>query len=158
MSMSVRLNKVVRDLNVGIDTVVNFLQKKGIEIDSNPNAKINDEQYEMLVKEFAPDKILKKESDTISLERQKRPAPAEKVVEPAPVATPETAKPRVLRTIDLDKKPSTTPPAEQPQKEEPKATQVVEHKQEPLQEVKKEANQAPKQESAPQKEKTRSYF
>ena len=58
--MSVRLNKVVRDLNVGIDTVVNFLQKKGIEIDSNPNAKINDEQYEMLVKEFAPDKILKK--------------------------------------------------------------------------------------------------
>ncbi|MBR3951754.1 MAG: translation initiation factor IF-2 [Bacteroidaceae bacterium] len=151
--MSVRLNKVVRDLNVGIDTVVNFLQKKGIEIDSNPNAKINDEQYEMLVKEFAPDKILKKESDTISLERQKRPAPAEKVVEPAPVATPETAKPRVLRTIDLDKKPSTTPPAEQPQKEEPKATQVVEHKQEPLQEVKKEANQAPKQESAPQKEK-----
>ena len=153
MSMSVRLNKVVRDLNVGIDTVVNFLQKKGIEIDSNPNAKINDEQYEMLVKEFAPDKILKKESDTISLERQKRPAPAEKVVEPAPVATPETAKPRVLRTIDLDKKPSTTPPAEQPQKEEPKATQVVEHKQEPLQEVKKEANQAPKQESAPQKEK-----
>ena len=139
--MSVRLNKVVRDLNVGIDTVVNFLQKKGIEIDSNPNAKINDEQYEMLVKEFAPDKILKKESDSISQERQKRPAPAEKVVEPTPVATPETAKPRILRTIDLDKKPSTTQPAEQPKKEEPKAAPVVESKQEP------------KQEPAPQKEK-----
>ena len=139
--MSVRLNKVVRDLNVGIDTVVNFLQKKGIEIDSNPNAKINDEQYEMLVKEVAPDKILKKESDSISQERQKRPAPAEKVVEPTPVATPETAKPRILRTIDLDKKPSTTQPAEQPKKEEPKAAPVVEPKQEP------------KQEPAPQKEK-----
>ena len=139
--MSVRLNKVVRDLNVGIDTVVNFLQKKGIEIDSNPNAKINDEQYEMLVKEFAPDKILKKESDTISQERQKRPAPAEKVVEPTPIATPETAKPRILRTIDLDKKPSTTQPAEQPKKEEPKANPVVEPKQEP------------KQEPAPKKEK-----
>ena len=139
--MSVRLNKVVRDLNVGIDTVVNFLQKKGIEIDSNPNAKINDEQYEMLVKEFAPDKILKKESDTISQERQKRPAPAEKVVEPTPIATPETAKPRILRTIDLDKKPSTTQPTEQPKKEEPKANPVVEPKQEP------------KQEPAPKKEK-----
>ena len=53
--MSVRLNKVVRDLNVGIDTVVGYLQKKGFEVDSNPNAKISDEQYDMLVKEFAPD-------------------------------------------------------------------------------------------------------
>ncbi|MBO7317816.1 MAG: translation initiation factor IF-2, partial [Bacteroidales bacterium] len=135
--MSVRLNKVVRDLNVGIDTVVGFLQKKGIEIDSNPNAKISDEQYQMLVKEFAPDKTLKKESDTISLERQKRPTPVEKTVEPTPVATPEAAKPRVLRTIDLDKKPSTTKPAEQPKKEEPKATPVVEAKPEPAPRVEK---------------------
>ena len=131
--MSVRLNKVVRDLNVGIDTVVGFLQKKGIEVDSNPNAKISDEQYELLVKEFAPDKILKKESDNISLERQKRPAPVEKPVTPAPVVVPESAKPKVLRTIDLDNKPSTAKPAEtQPKKEEPKAEvkPVVEKKEE----------------------------
>ena len=101
--MSVRLNKVVRDLNVGIDTVVGFLQKKGIEVDSNPNAKISDEQYDLLVKEFAPDKILKKESDNISLERQKRPTPAvEKPATPTPVTVAEPAKPKVLRTIDLD--------------------------------------------------------
>ena len=131
--MSVRLNKVVRDLNVGIDTVVGFLQKKGIEVDSNPNAKISDEQYELLVKEFAPDKILKKESDNISLERQKRPAPVEKPVTPTPVVVPESAKPKVLRTIDLDNKPSTAKPAEtQPKKEEPKAEvkPVVEKKEE----------------------------
>ncbi|MBR5843895.1 MAG: translation initiation factor IF-2 [Bacteroidaceae bacterium] len=135
--MSVRLNKVVRDLNVGIDTVVGFLQKKGIEIDSNPNAKISDEQYQMLVKEFAPDKTLKKESDNISLERQKRPTPTEKVVEPTPVATPEATKPRILRTIDLDKKPSTTQPAEQPKNEKPKAEPVVEPKKEPAPQVEK---------------------
>ena len=134
--MSVRLNKVVRDLNVGIDTIVGFLQKKGIEVDPNPNAKINDEQYDMLVKEFAPDKSLKKESDHISLERQKRPTPVEKVAAPTPVAAPETAKPRVLRTIDLDKKPSTTQPAEQPKQETP--APVVEAKKEPAAQVKAE--------------------
>ena len=134
--MSVRLNKVVRDLNVGIDTIVGFLQKKGIEVDPNPNAKINDEQYDMLVKEFAPYKSLKKESDHISLERQKRPTPVEKVAAPTPVAAPETAKPRVLRTIDLDKKPSTTQPAEQPKQETP--APVVEAKKEPAAQVKAE--------------------
>ena len=134
--MSVRLNKVVRDLNVGIDTIVGFLQKKGIEVDPNPNAKINDEQYDMLVKEFAPDKSLKKESDHISLERQTRPTPVEKVAAPTPVAAPETAKPRVLRTIDLDKKPSTTQPAEQPKQETP--APVVEAKKEPAAQVKAE--------------------
>ncbi|MBE6307365.1 MAG: translation initiation factor IF-2 [Bacteroidales bacterium] len=123
--MSVRLNKVVRDLNVGIDTIVGFLQKKGMEVDSNPNAKISDEQYDMLVKEFAPDKILKKESDNISLERQKRPTPVEKPATPTPVVAPETAKPRVLRTIDLDKKSSATQPVEtQAPKEEPKQPQT----------------------------------
>ena len=154
--MSVRLNKVVRDLNVGIDTIVGFLQKKGIEVDPNPNAKINDEQYDMLVKEFAPDKSLKKESDHISLERQKRPTPVEKVAAPTPVAAPETAKPRVLRTIDLDKKPSTTQPAEQPKQETP--APVVEAKKEPAAQVKaepveKKPEPAPAPAPAPQPKK-----
>ena len=116
-------------MNVGIDTVVGYLQKKGFEVDSNPNAKISDEQYDMLVKEFAPDKILKKESDNISIERHKRPAPAEKPAEATPVVTPDAAKPRILRTIDLDKKPSAAKPvAAQPEKveEKPAPAPVVE--------------------------------
>ena len=136
--MSVRLNKVVRELNVGIDTVVGFLQKKGIEIDSDPNAKISDEQYNLLIKEFAPDKILKKESDNISIERQKRPVVAEKPATPAPTVAPEAAKPRILRTIDLNSKPSTTKPTEQARKEEPAKAVVEQPKQEPKQEEKKE--------------------
>ena len=57
--MTIRLNKVTRDLNVGITTVVEFLQKKGYTIEANPNTKITDEQYDLLVKEFSTDKDLK---------------------------------------------------------------------------------------------------
>ncbi len=132
--MSVRLNKVVRDLNVGIDTIVKFLQKKGVEIEASPNTKISDEHYDLLVKEFAPDKIQKKESDNISLERHKRPTHVEK---PSITAEVEEKKPRILRTIDLDNKPSTTQPVKpQPQKEEPKkepiSAPVVEPKETPV--------------------------
>lgn len=79
--MSVRLNKVARDLNVGVQTIVEFLQKKGFEINVDPNTKISDEQHELLVKEFSTDKKLKKESDNIGHDRQKRPSSTPKPVE-----------------------------------------------------------------------------
>lgn len=63
--MTIRLNKVTRNLNVGIATVVDFLQKKGYTIEANPNTKITDEQYAALVKEFSKDKDLKIESEKI---------------------------------------------------------------------------------------------
>lgn len=53
--MSIRLIKITRDLNVGITTVVEFLHKKGFTVESNPNTKISDEQYALLVKEFGKD-------------------------------------------------------------------------------------------------------
>ena len=43
--MAIRLNKVTRDLNVGLTTVVEFLQKKGFEVNANPNTQITKEQY-----------------------------------------------------------------------------------------------------------------
>lgn len=70
--MTIRLNKVTRDLNVGITTVVEFLQKKGYAIEASPNAKITEEQYAVLVKEFSKDKNLKKESEKFSQERQNK--------------------------------------------------------------------------------------
>ncbi len=55
-SMAVRLNKALKELNVGINTVAEFLQKKGAALqDATPNAKITDEQYDLLVKEFGED-------------------------------------------------------------------------------------------------------
>ena len=68
--MTIRLNKVTRDLNVGITTVVEFLQKKGYAIEANPNTKITEEQYAELVKEFSTDKSLKKETEKLIQERQ----------------------------------------------------------------------------------------
>ena len=50
--MPVKLNKVLKDLNVGLQTVVDFLHGKGCEIDNNPNVRIQDDQYALLVKEF----------------------------------------------------------------------------------------------------------
>ena len=48
--MSIRLNKVTKECNVGLQTAVEFLQKKGFtDIEANPNTKISDEQYQMLV-------------------------------------------------------------------------------------------------------------
>ncbi|MBQ8443493.1 MAG: translation initiation factor IF-2 [Bacteroides sp.] len=70
--MAIRLNKVTRDLNVGITTVVEFLQKKGHTIEASPNAKITEEQYAELVKEFSKDKNLKKESEKFIQERQNK--------------------------------------------------------------------------------------
>ncbi|KAA6336733.1 hypothetical protein EZS27_015137 [termite gut metagenome] len=70
--MAIRLNKATRDLNVGIATVVEFLQKKGYEVEANPNAKITDEQYDELVKEFSKDKNLRLESERFIQERQNK--------------------------------------------------------------------------------------
>ena len=51
--MPIKLIQVQRKLNVGINTVVEFLRKKGFEVeDNNPNTRIGDEQYALLVKEF----------------------------------------------------------------------------------------------------------
>ena len=62
-----RLSKVARELNVGISTIVDFLNKKGEKVDTNPNTKISDEQYEMLLKEFSSDISIKKESEKLNL-------------------------------------------------------------------------------------------
>lgn len=70
--MTIRLNKVTRDLNVGITTAVEFLQKKGFTVEANPNTKITDEQFEMLKKEFSTDKDLKMKSERFSQVRQNK--------------------------------------------------------------------------------------
>ncbi len=121
--MAVRLNKVTRDLNVGISTAVEFLRKKGYEVEENPNAKITDEQFDLLRQEFSTDKDLKAKSDQFILGRKEKdkekakPAIAIQGYEPAPEK--EKQKFKQVGRIDLDKlnkpaksvtpKPETTP-------------------------------------------------
>jgi translation initiation factor IF-2 len=69
---SIRLSKVVKEFNIGISTVVDFLQKKGIQVESNPNAKITEEAYEILLKEFQSEKAVKEESKLVGLNKVQR--------------------------------------------------------------------------------------
>jgi translation initiation factor IF-2 len=62
-----RLGKVAREFNVGISTMVEFLNKKGHQVDPNPNAKIDDAQYTLLQKEYSSDIDLKKESAKLNI-------------------------------------------------------------------------------------------
>jgi translation initiation factor IF-2 len=125
--MTIRLNKVTRDLNVGITTVVEFLQKKGYTIEANPNTKITEEQYAVLVKEFSTDKNLKKESEKFIQERQNKdrnkPTVAiEGTEEPKKeeeIDLRPSAKFKPVGKIDLDNlnKRSSTPKVEEPVKD-----------------------------------------
>lgn len=69
--MSVRLSKAIKECNVGLQTAVEFLQKKGFaDVEANPAAKISDEQYELLQKEFIKDQGLRKEAIQLQQQRQ----------------------------------------------------------------------------------------
>jgi len=62
-----RLSKAARELNVGITTIVEYLGKKGHEIDSNPNTKLEPELYDLLAEAYSTDQSVKKESEKLTL-------------------------------------------------------------------------------------------
>ena len=99
--MTIRLNKVTRDLNVGIATVVEFLQKKGYTVEPNPNTKISEEQYELLKKEFSNDKDLRLKSE--KLNRDSRANRRETAAEEIRTEVPRDAfKIKTVGHINLD--------------------------------------------------------
>ncbi|MDP4186664.1 MAG: translation initiation factor IF-2 [Bacteroidota bacterium] len=61
-----RLSKIAREFNVGISTIVDFLKKKGLSIDPNPNSKVPPEFYDDIVKEYSSEANVKKESEKLS--------------------------------------------------------------------------------------------
>jgi translation initiation factor IF-2 len=62
---SIRIKKVLTEFNLGLSTVLEFLSRKGFHVESNPNAKITQEMYDLLVKEFQSEKTAKEESKKI---------------------------------------------------------------------------------------------
>ncbi len=50
-----KISKIAKDLNISLSTAVEFLQKKDITVDDNPNARIDDDVVDILVKEFQTD-------------------------------------------------------------------------------------------------------
>ncbi|MCL1612610.1 translation initiation factor IF-2 [Phocaeicola plebeius] len=161
--MTIRLNKVTRDLNVGITTVVDFLQKKGYTVEANPNTKITEEQYAALVKEFSKDKDLKIESEKIIQERQNKERnkasvsiedihPELKKPEVIETVVPEDVRPKFkpVGKIDLDglkkkKKPAVVEPAETPVVQEGPAKPEPENKQAEVEKTEVKIEEAPVQ-------------
>jgi len=68
---SIRLNKALRELNISLDRVVDFLLEKGIEIEARPTTKIDNTTYQVLLDEFATDKSKRDASQEISEEKRK---------------------------------------------------------------------------------------
>jgi translation initiation factor IF-2 len=61
-----RLSKVAKEFNLSLGKIVEFLASKGKPIDSNPNAKIGDAEYSLLLKEFSSDKSAREEAESVS--------------------------------------------------------------------------------------------
>ena len=114
--MSIRLNAVLRELNVGLQTAVDFLQKKNLgEVKADRNSKITDEQYNALKNEFSGDKDLRNQAEKLFPKKQKEKKQFNdnnKQQENAQNIVSTTNKPKFVGKIDLDnlgKKPVTKP-------------------------------------------------
>ena len=107
--MSIRLNKVTKEFNIGLQTAVEFLQKKGFtDVEANPNYKITEEQYAQLQSEFSLDKGLRNEATQLIQQhigqnkKERKEAPKPKPVEEVQIEAPKVEGPKILGHIDLD--------------------------------------------------------
>mgnify|MGYP000414892174 CR=1 FL=1 len=119
MAETIRLNKVLRELNISIDRAVDFLETKGIEVEKRPTTKISSEVYQVLSDEFETDankKVASKEVSEAKLkEKEALRVEREKEIE-AKLQKEEAAKVEVVKAkstlegpkqvgkIDLDTK------------------------------------------------------
>lgn len=126
--MPVKISKAAKELNVGTQSIIDFLSKNNITVDSNPNTRISDEHYTMLVNAFKTDRDQKTKSENFLKERQKekpKPVKEEPKVEEIVTTTATVQAPKVIGKIDLSQagKP-------QPKQETPKADVKSEEKKE----------------------------
>ena len=159
MADTIRLNKVLRELNISLDRAVEFLDSKGVEIEKRPTTKISEETYNLLSDEFETDANKKIKSQAVSEaklkekedlrikrekeleEKQKAQEAREKAQQEEVVkAAAELSGPKTVGKIDLDAKKKEEKPA--PKKEEVKKEAPVKKEEKPApekEEVKKEA-------------------
>lgn len=160
--MPIKLIQVQRKLNVGINTVVEFLRKKGFEVeDNNPNTRIGDEQYALLVKEFGKDLPNGgRERERVVPERPHREASSVKEEKGSEIKTviPEEFKPKIVTKgrIDLDRphkkaqeaqQQPVSAPVEKKAEKPVEATSAAKTAETPVQEVKAPEVKAPEVEA-----------
>jgi translation initiation factor IF-2 len=133
--MSIRLNKAIRELNIGLGTAVEFLEKRPDlgEVKSDPSCKISDEQYNALSAAFAKDKEVRTQAEKLFQKKPKEHKESKKAEEKKAVeAAPKTEEKKEARQefkplgkIDLDS-------LNGKKKPEPKAEEKAEKKAEPV--------------------------
>jgi len=169
---SIRLNKVLRELNISLDRVVEFLAQKNIEVEARPTTKITSEVYNVLLDEFETDKskkdashevgeVKRKEKENLRIiQEQKEQERLDLIAKKEALKTNRVAleKPKSLGKIDLEalKKPAVVKPKEEvapvePEPEvvpevtpevAPEAVEVVEPVAEPIVQEEKQEHQA----------------
>ena len=159
--MGIRLNKVLTELNIGLQTAVDFLKKKSslgeIRDDATTNTKISDEQYAALVQEFSGDKAVKTQAGMLFPKKdKKKPAPASQQPEAKGVTKTEEQMAqrqqfKPLGKIDLDAlnkpKPAPAPAAAPSARPEPKPEPKAAAESPAQSEVKPQAAEQPKVEA-----------
>ncbi|PRX57707.1 translation initiation factor IF-2 [Flagellimonas meridianipacifica] len=169
---TIRLNKVLRELNISLDRAVDHLASKGHDIDARPTTKISNEVYQVLLDEFQTDKSKKVASKEVGEEKRKekealriqmeqeqeerRLARERRNAESQVIkAKAELSGPKTVGKIDLESKPSTPEKVEEvtPVEETKPEVETVPERQEPV--AKEEApKKEPKVEEKPQEEET----
>ncbi len=144
---NIRISKVLKEFNIGMGTLMEFLQKKGITVDANPNAKLSAEAYSLTEAEFRKEQIVKEESKKVAIKVKDITETEKQVEEEAPreifiKTTIEEKRPKIVGKIDLNSRNKTAVNSAS-EKAEAKPSPVPESR--PV-EVK------PKTETAPQKE------
>jgi translation initiation factor IF-2 len=162
MAETIRLNKVLRELNISIDRAVDFLESKKVSIEKSPNTKISQDVYELLSDEFQTDASKKEKAQEVSEAKMKEKeelrvirekeieekAKSEKIEKEVIKAKAQVTAPKQVGKIDLEpKKEEPKQPVEEPKLEEKPQVKVEEEpkKEEPQApvEVKKEEPQEP---------------
>ena len=131
----IRLNKAVKEFNISMSRLVEFLQAKGFDVDANPNAQLEEAAYSALEAEFAKDSEQRKASHEVVISKVPEDKLEMEEKKPEVIKAKATLKPetKILGKIDLNPKKET--PAEEPvvetkPQEAPKAEEKKETKQE----------------------------
>ncbi len=157
---NIRIGKVLKEFNIGMGTLVEFLHKKGINIDSNPGAKLTGDQYALVAKEFKKEQIVKAESKKVAIkvkditDKEPKSIDDQEPVRELFIKTSieEVKGPKILGKIDLDKPKAEPKPEVKPEvKPEPKVEQKPAQKpeQKPAPQPVEKAVQTPKVEQKP---------
>ncbi len=98
--VSQRLSKVAKEFNVGVDTILDFLESKGID-NLNRNSKISPETYEVLVDEYQPDKKVKAEAKELKKAEDDLKPKVKKEIETVKVESPKIEGLKIVSKVDI---------------------------------------------------------